>query len=229
MYLTHFKMIDLTHTLSSEVPTWDGSCGFYLESKNEDDQLFRVQKMKMDAGIGTHMDAPAHLFPERASIADIPCEQLIVPACIINVTERAHADYEISLKDVVDYELHYGPIQPQSIVIAYTGWSRYWNDPHAYRNADASGHMHFPAFSAPTVAFLLTRNIAGIGIDTLSPDCLDHSFPVHRLVLEAGKYIIENVADCSQMPAKGGYIMSLPLKCQGSTESPIRMIGLVPK
>ena len=58
--------------------------------------------------------------------------------------------------------------------------------------------MHFPAFSAASAELLLKRNVAGIAIDTLSPDCLDPDFTVHTLILGAGKYIIENIADCSQ-------------------------------
>lgn len=38
---------------------------------------------------------------------------------------------------------------------------------------------------------------------------------------------MDNVGDCSSMPREGGYVASLPLRCDGATESPIRMVGLV--
>ena len=53
------------------------------------------------------------------------------------------------------------------------------------------------------------------------------SFPVHKIMLGAGKYIIENIANCDQMPAAGGYVIALPLRIEGATESPIRAVGLV--
>ena len=59
MLLNHFKVVDLTHPLCSSVPTWNGSCGFCLETKKDYDQVFRVEEMKMHAGVGTHMDAPS--------------------------------------------------------------------------------------------------------------------------------------------------------------------------
>jgi kynurenine formamidase len=225
--LEHFRMVELTHLLSPHAPTWNGSCGFCLEVKKDYDQVFRVQQIKMHAGVGTHMDAPSHRFPGGLSIADIPLEQLIVPACLIDVSRKAHADYEISLEDVAQYEASHGIILPNSLVIGYTGWSRFWSTPEAYRNMDVHGQMHFPAFSRKAADVLLERDIAGIAIDTLSPDCLDLDFPVHQILLGHGKYIIENIADCSQIPPKGGYCLALPLRAEHAAESPIRLIGLV--
>jgi kynurenine formamidase len=222
-------MIDLTHPLSVQVPTWNGSCGFCLERKQDYEQMFRVQQIKMQAGVGTHMDAPSHCIPNGKSIADIPLSMLIVPACVIDVSAKCHAAYEVSVEDVEKYEKEYGRIPKNSLVIACTGWSRFWEDPDAYRNVDASGHMCFPAFSPAAVEFLLTREIAGIAIDTLSPDCADADFPVHQRILGAGKYIIENIANASQMPPQGGYVIALPLLAEEATEAPLRIIGLISK
>lgn len=228
MLLDHFKVIDLTQPLYENAPSWGGYCGFCLEIKKDYDQLFRVNRIQMDAGIGTHMDAPCHLFKDGISIEKIPLEQLITQACVIDVSNQTHPDYEISVQDIEQYETVHGHIPKKSLVIGFTGWHRFWNNATAYRNTDSSGQMHFPAFSAEATKMLLTRDIAGIAIDTLSPDCLDASFSVHRLILGKGKYIIENIGDCSQIPPKGAYIIALPLKIQQSTESPIRIVALIP-
>lgn len=228
MLLEHFTIVDLTHKLNADVPTWNGSCGFCLEIKKDYDKVFRVQQLKMHAGVGTHMDAPAHRFAGGLSIADIALEQLVVPACLIDVSEKAHADYEISVEDVEHYEKKFGRIPKNSLVIGYTGWDRFWKDSITYRGVDAKGQMHFPAFSAEAAKFLLKSEIAGIAIDTLSPDCLDHDFPVHQLILGKGKYIIENIANCSRIPPKGSYVIVLPMNMEGATESPIRAIALIP-
>lgn len=227
MLLNHFSIQDLTHPLCSDAPTWNGSCGFCLDIQQDYDKVFRVQQIKMHAGVGTHMDAPSHRIKGGDSISDIPLEQLIVPICVINVSERAEADYEISTQDIEDYENKHGEIGQNSLVIGFTGWNRFWMNAERYRNEDVNGQMHFPAFSAQAAERLLKRDIAGIAIDTLSPDCLDKGYPVHRLILGAGKYIIENIADCSLIPPKGSYAIALPLRTE-STESPIRIIALVP-
>lgn len=106
--LKQFKVIDLTHPLSPEIPTWNGSCGYSLEVKMDYDQMFRVQKMKIHAGLGTHMDAPSHRFEGRASIAEISLDDLIVPTFVIDVSEKAHGDYELSVEEVKAYEKSMG-------------------------------------------------------------------------------------------------------------------------
>jgi kynurenine formamidase len=227
--LDQFKVVDLTQLLSPEVPTWNGSCGFCLEIKKDYDRVFRVHQMKMHAGIGTHMDAPSHRFQDGGSIADIPVEQLVAPICLIDVSMKAGADYEISLQDFEDHEKEHGLIPPHSLVIGFTGWSRFWNNVEAYRNVDAQGKMHFPAFSAASAELLVKRNVSGIAIDTLSPDCQDSEFTVHKLILGAKKYIIENIADCSKIPPRGSYAVALPLRAEGSTEAPMRIIAFVPR
>ncbi len=228
MLLDHFRIVELTHALSSDIPTWDGSCGYCQEITKDYDKLFRVQHMQMQAGVGTHMDAPSHRFQGASCISHIPLQQLIVPACVIDLSSKAYADYEVSVDDIETYEREHAKIPPHALVIAYTGWSRFWSIPAAYRNVDAKGQMHHPAFSNEAAQLLLTRDIAGIAIDTLSPDCLDAAFSVHTTILGAGKYIIENVADCSEVPSYGAYVIALPLYAEGATEAPLRMVALIP-
>ena len=64
-------------------------------------------------------------------------------------------------------------------------------------------------------------------MDTLSPDVPKNDFVVHELMLGAGKYIIENVANAEKLPPVHSYVMSIPIKLAGVTEAPIRLIGLV--
>lgn len=220
------KFIDLTHLLTPNIPCWDLSCGFSKEILLDYPQGYRTQKMMMYGGIGTHMDAPSHFVKGGLNINDIPLNQLIVPACVINVSEKANAKYLISPQDVEEYEKQFGTIPENSFVIGYTGWSRFWPDIERYRSSDSHGNVQFPGFAKETAQLLLQREIAGIGIDTLSPDC-DTQFPVHKMMLEKGKYIVENMANCHLMPAHGAYVILMPLNMD-TTESPIRAVGVLP-
>lgn len=228
MDLLSYLLIDLTHPFSPEMPSWGGSCGFCLEIKKDYDRDFRIQKIKMHAGIGTHMDAPSHRFAGAASIAEIPLTQCVVPACVIDVAEYASATYQVPLEEIHKYEAQYGIIPENALVIFYTGWGRFWSTPEAYRNVDETGLMHFPSIKEEVAEFLLTRGIAGVAIDTLSPDSPSTDFPVHRILLGAGKYIIENIAFAEKLPPHGSYVIALPLRAQEATEAPARVIGLIP-
>lgn len=221
-------LICLTHTLQPDVPTWDGSCGFKMHLKMDYDKGCRVQGLTMNAGIGTHMDAPMHFVPGAADIAELPLDTLCVPVVVINVEDKAHPDYLILPDDVVSFEKQYGKIPSGCFIIGYTGWSKQWSDIDAYRNVDAHGMMHFPSWSLEAAKLLLERDVVGIGIDTLSPDVSDMTFPVHHAVLGAGKYLLENVAHADQLPPHGAFALVMPLKMAGATESPVRLVGLVP-
>ena len=76
---------------------------------------------------------------------------------------------------------------------------------------------------------LLERGIVGIGVDTLSPDTPESGYPVHKVLLGSGKYIIENIANSESLPIQGGFIMGLPLPIVNGTEAPLRLIALLPK
>jgi kynurenine formamidase len=228
--INNYDVFDLTHSLNAEIPTWDGHCGFQLVTKLDyadctTEDKFRVQKISTNAGIGTHIDAPRHCFSDGVDIASLSLESLIVPCIVIDVSKKAYdnPNYKVTIDDIDAFEKEYSEIKSGSCVMFYTGWSQYW-PAEKYRN-----NLCFPSISIEVVQKLLERNVVGIGIDTLSPDCEKDQFPVHRLWLGAGNYIIENVANLKSIPAVGSYCVISPLKIAGGTESPIRLIAFVPK
>lgn len=227
--LTNFKLIDLTHELSENIPSWSGDCGFKLNNQVDYKDCntktkFQVQDIIMNAGIGTHMDAPSHCFAQKKDISSIELDQLFVPAVIIDVSNIAHENFILSVKDIKNLEEKHGKIPEKSFVIVYTGWDKYWPIKEKYHN-----NYKYPVISKEAAEELVNKNIVGLGIDTLSPDKPDDIYPVHEIILGSGKYIIENIANANKLPTIGSYIIALPLKIKNGTESPIRLIGLTPK
>lgn len=157
------RLVDLTHSLHSGVPSWSGSCGFKAHVEFDYDQGCRVLSYESIAGIGTHMDAPNHFVPKSVDISAISIENFIVPICILQLSKKANPNFMVSIEDVRAYEKEYGLIPNNAFVAANTGWHKRWDKPSEYRNCDDSGLMHFPRFAPSTVEFLLERNISGIG------------------------------------------------------------------
>lgn len=222
-----FFFIDLTQKITAEMPTWNGSCGFCHHIKRDYDTGIRILKYEMHAAAGTHMDAPSHFFKDGKNIADFSLEELINPCCVIDVAKKRREDLVIGVNDLREYEEKYGKIPQKSCVIGFTGWQDFWMMPEKYRNVKEDGVMRFPHFSRESAEFLLERDVAGIGIDTLSPDAVDGDHPVHRLVLGAGKYIVENLCHLDAMPQKGSYIFVLPINIAVGTEASVRVIAAV--
>jgi kynurenine formamidase len=222
-----FKILDLTHTITPETPHFDGGCQFELHTVIDykdctPPNLFRVQKIETKAGIGTHMDAPAHIVKGGKTIESLELNNLVTDCVVIRVDNEVNEKYVIMPSVVEKFEEEHGKITPNSFVIFYTGWEQYWNNPEKFINDHMSPSLHIS-----TGELLLERNIAGIGIDTLSIDSGAEDFPLHRLILGAGKYLVENVANAKELPPIGATIFVLPMKMKGATEAPIRLIALI--
>jgi kynurenine formamidase len=192
----------------------------YYDCTSED--KFRVMKVGMHAGIGTHMDAPSHCIPGGRFIHDFDVNDLIMPCVVIDISDKCHERYSFSAEDVDVFESKYGLIPKGSCVMVKTGWSKFWNTPSKYHN----NHV-FPSVSSEAAKLLVERGVSAIGIDTLSPDRPEDGFKVHKLFLGADKIILENVANLVGMPPTGSFVMVLPIKIKDGTEAPVTLVGLI--
>jgi kynurenine formamidase len=227
MSLFPYKILDLTHTLEENIPTWDGECGFAHQIKWDypdcsSEVKFRVQHIKMHAGIGTHIDAPAHCVLGGATVDELQISDLIAPCYRIDVSGKAHERYSVTVEDILTFEKEYGTINPGCFVMIRTGWERFWKEPERYRN----NHL-FPSVSKEAAKLLLNRQTVGLGIDTLSPDRPEDGYPVHEAFLGLGKYIIENASGLNELPPVGSFLLALPIKTKKGTEAPIRLIAFI--
>jgi kynurenine formamidase len=223
----NIKWVDLTHSLSSEIPQWNSNCGFqkFISLNYEEcdaEVKFQVNRLEMVSGIGTHIDAPSHCIKNAKTIDQISLNQLIANCYVINVSNKADENYRASVNDIYDFESRYEKIRAGSIVLFYTGWSKFWEDVIKYRN-----NLQFPSISKEAAELLLERNVAGLGIDTLSPDCANTGFPVHQILLKNDKIIIENVANAWFLPPVGAVLFALPIKIKDGTEAPLRLIAMI--
>jgi kynurenine formamidase len=88
--------------------------------------------------------------------------------------------------------------------------------------------MHFPGFSAEAVKLLIERKVSGLGCDTLSADYgASTDFAVHHLALGAGLYQLENLADLSEVPEVGAFLIVAPIKLEGGSGGAVRVFALV--
>ena len=226
-----FKIIDLTHTITPDIPLWPGSDSFEMTIRYDYHEVgCRAAAYSFVAGTGTHMDAPAHFIKDGNTIEQIPLNNLITQLCVIDVKKKvaANHDYTLSPEDIIEWENRNGPIPTESVVIMNTGWAQRWSDSTAFLNEDVQGIKHFPGFSASTGQLLLDRKVAGIGIDTFSLDAgVATTFPVHHLMLKQNIYFLECLANLDQLPESGAYICALPLKVKNAPEFPARVVAFV--
>lgn len=182
--------------------------------------------------LGTHLDAPNHFERGEASVDQIPPLQLFAPGVLIEVSAAASADpdYRIGLEDVQRFEAAHGPIPTGAVVLAHTGWSRFWRNPDRYQGKDVMSRLHFPGYSAAAVHFLIEqRHIRGIGLDTMSVDYgLSRDFAVHHALGKAVRYGLENLTHLDMLPPRGFFLVVAPMKIETGSGGPTRVFAVLP-
>ncbi len=225
------RVVDLTQTMSEDMPVWPGGVPFRMTRTADYDRGYRAHRFEVGENTGTHVDAPAHFVPGGRTIDELEPAELVVPAVVIDAREQAAADpdYRLTADDLGRWEGRHGRIPAGALVILETGWHARFAEPARYVNSDSSGVMHFPGFAADAAGLLLRRDVAGIGIDTLSLDPGDSTdFPVHRLMLGAGKYQIENLANLDALPPTGATVVVGVLPVGRGTQAQARVLALLP-
>lgn len=229
------KIIDLAWPLNKESAYWPGENYKPFEihdiaTLEKDGVLSKA--FSTPEHLGTHIDAPNHFERNQPSVDQIKPEDLFAPGVVIDVSNLVslNPDYQLSLADVQTWEKAHGRIPNGAVVLLYTGWSRFWGDKLRYQNRDVMGVLHFPAFGADAVKFLLNeRKARGIGLDTMSIDYgPSRDFAIHHLVNSAGRYGLENVAHLDQLPPKGFHLVVAPIKLEGGSGGPTRLFAILP-
>jgi kynurenine formamidase len=177
------------------------------------------------------VDAPSHFIPGGKAIDALAPETLVAPLIVVDVSAKAESDpdYAATPADFEAWETRHGRIPRGALVVLNSGWHRRFAEPERYLNRDADGVMHFPGFALAGAELLLGRGVAGIGTDTLSIDPGNSTdFAVHRRVLAAGLYQVENLADLDRVPARGATAVVGVLPVRGGSQSPARVLALVP-
>ncbi len=227
------RVIDLSYAISDKLVPWPGDEKWFEAKVNAtvEKNGYFTRSFWMLEHYGTHMDAPAHFPPGKATIDQIPAKRFFGPAVVIDARAEGakDADYQLPAAKIEEWEKKHGKISAGAIVLLRTGWAVRWPDAETYRNQDAQGKMHFPGFSAEAAKLLIERQVSGVGCDTMSIDYgASSDFAVHRLTLGAGLYHLENLADLSELPEAGAMLVAAPIKLEGGSGGAVRVFALLP-
>lgn len=225
-------VFDLTHTFSASLPVYPSYKPVQIRPRfSVGRDGFAANEVTFDEHTGTHVDAPSHFVAGAASGDRIPAAQLIAPLAVIAIADRAarNPDTLVSVDDLLQWERQHGRLPAGALVAMDAGWDARAGSTERFLNRDAKGVMHTPGFSEPAARFLVEqRDIAGVGVDTLSLDAgAAQTFVAHIAILGAGKYGVELMANLSRVPAAGATAFIGAMKHEGATGGPARVIALV--
>jgi kynurenine formamidase len=233
------KMVDLSYSFGPQTIYWPTAEPFKLQrvalGRTPAGYFYAANNISTAEHGGTHMDAPIHFAESRLSADQVPLSNCIGPAVVIDVSQQAQRDpdYRLSADDVLQWERRHGRITDGAIVIMHSGWGKRWPDKGSYLGTDVAldvANLHFPGFSQQAAELLVQqRRIAALAVDTPSIDYgQSKDFVVHQIVGAANKPAFENVANVERLPPAGATIIALPMKIEGGSGGPTRIIALLP-
>ena len=235
-------IVDLSHDYGADTVFWPTAEPFTLEVVADGETpagyYYAANNFSTSEHGGTHLDAPVHFARGQRTVDQIPLDQLMGPAVVVDVSAAAEAnpDYVVSIADFEAFEAAHGRIPDGALLLVRTGYSARWPDAERYlgtaqRGADAVAKLHFPGVDPAAAQWLVAqRSIHALGIDTASIDYGQSTlYETHRTLFAADIPGFENLNALDRLPATGAFVVALPMKIKGGSGGPLRAIAIVPE
>ena len=177
----------------------------------------------------THVDAPNHFLPGGRHIAEMPVDQWMGEAAVVDLTHLG----ENGAVTASDLDRRAGHVRAGDIVLLRTDWPRrvdvasedFWRiAPYTERSAcewliarkvKAVGYDYPPDYTVRTGIFSPGTKVA-------REDCTTHYW-----LFPAGIVVIEYLTNLHEIGVERCRFLALPLKLDGADGSPVRAVALI--
>lgn len=212
------RIIDLTQLISPDMPVYPGTEPPKLDPANTyEANGFRETLLTLFSHTGTHMDAPAHLFPGRTTLDAFPASQFVGKALVLDCTDlpegsvigMERVDAVRQLADRADF------------LLIRTGWDARWGTEAYFGD--------YPVISPEVAAYLTASGKKGIGLDVIGVDPIaDENLTLHKqLFAQHEIVVIENLCRLDQCGRGLFTFCALPLKFDNADGAPVRAVALL--
>lgn len=196
--------IDVTRPLGRETLAWPGAPPLSLDRRRSEG--WRVTTVRMTSHTGTHMDAPAHLMEEGATVDRIPLRRLVLPAALV----RCPGD-TVGPEDLAEAKMSGRAVLLRTRASALS------------RDRFRSG---YPYLRPEAAELLRDEGALLVGTDCMSVDPPSGE-AAHRTLLEAGIPVVEDLMLGDAEP--GDYVLvCLPLRLERGDGAPVRALLFPP-
>lgn len=199
------KVIDLTHTISEDMPVFPGSETPKLTTKSTyEKDGFKETLLQMYSHVGTHMDPPAHIFANQKTLDQFSPEQFIGKALVVDCRDLKEG--QVIAMDKINID----KAKLADFLLFNLGWDKHFKDETYFND--------FPYNS---------RNFKGIGFDVMGLDPLrDNNLNRHKALFKDTDIVnIENLTHLEQCGDELFWLSCFPLKIENCEGFPIRAIA----
>ncbi|WP_321170119.1 cyclase family protein [Halobaculum magnesiiphilum] len=202
--------MDLTRPIEPGMPVYPGDPGVSADaSATMDSDGYRVTHLSFTTHVGTHIDAPAHMEPEGATLDEYGIADFRFDARLVDLAGGGRDSADDPVLDARE------AIEPAMLpdgddldadidmLVLRTGWGAYWGDEryfdHPYLSPEAARHI--------------ADLDCAVGLDTINPDptpterageanAEPEGVPAHHELLGAGTFIVENLDLSADLPER---------------------------
>ncbi|MGN0373712.1 MAG: cyclase family protein [Enterocloster sp.] len=210
------KVIDLTHTITENMPVYPGTEPPGLQPANTyEKDGFKETRLTMFTHTGTHMDPPSHLFAGRTTLDEFPASQFIGKALVIDCHDLKEGQLI-----AMDRLRRYGDKTKQAdFLLFYTGWDKRWGTEAYFGD--------YPCIDEEVLNFIIAGDYKGIGFDVIGLDPVaDENLTRHKKLFEKKDIVnIENLKNLDLCREGLFWFSCCPLKVEDSDGAPIRAIA----
>ena len=206
------RIIDLT------LPLQDGQRGVSIERARQiETDGWNATTLHLYSHCGSHMDAPQHFGVTNQTIDQIPLEQCMGPAWVVDLTGiEPRALIQVGDLGPVRDNLRAG-----DGLLLRTGWSQRADNP-SYRNA-------LPRVSRELAQWCVDKGVRILGVEPPSVadvNNIEELTAVHQTLLGGGVIIVEGLANLDQIRKDKLTFMAFPLKVAGGDGAPARAFAI---
>ena len=186
--------------------------------------FWQASKVEMVLHTGSHVDFTKHVQADGETAIDVALERVFGEALVVDLS-FVEANHEIS---VADLERHAPEMRRGDIVLVRTDWTeKQWGNFPTY-------YLESPYCSPAAAQWLIDRGVKAIGFDCFSeycarlPDFTSEEFIIHKIILENGAILMQQLTNFSQLPTSGRFQFFAPfIKIRGAEGSPARFFALL--
>ena len=210
------KVIDLTHTITENMPLFPGTEPPKLITVNDyEANGFRETLLQITTHTGTHIDPPAHVYSGKFTLDALPPEQFIGRALVINCRSLQEGE-TITLQNIT----RYGEKAAKADFLLFNlGWDRFWGTPAYFGN--------YPCLNDDALDYILNGSYKGIGFDVMGIDPInDETLRLHKKMFADKQIVnIENLKNLHLCGDELFWFSCFPLKLPNADGSPIRAVA----
>ena len=217
------RIVDLSHVITS------GKAGrkFALEMVGAETvnpnvvrlegQWYIMHNISMVSHIGTHIEAPYHLFESKADLAGLPLEQLMGEAVLLDLRHCPRKS-AVTVQHVQDASAKAGGIRSGDIVFCNLGSA-------AFYGTEEYGMS--PYFSTEGIQWLVDRGMKLMGVDASGVEVPGNENHVnHSALFTKGIPLIENLANLDRLSRTRFLVYAFPVAVSGLEAFPLRVIAV---